>query len=144
MMVPVLSSLDNFVRVEMLFVLMHGLFGTVVPTCVHPLLAFRILPGAVDLGDNGLGHIIGVLNVNPVSDLPQFSIMENAIWERKPTFFHHIFSVGLALFGIGQLLCLFLEDGQIELWDVQLVYIPVRGPRPCIFGSHLDYMTVHY
>ena len=69
-MIPILSCLDNFMWVEMLFILMHGLFRAVVPACVHPLLAFRILPGAIYLGDNRLGDIVGVLNVNPVSNLP--------------------------------------------------------------------------
>lgn len=111
-MIPILPSFDNFVGVKMLFVLVHGLFGSVIPAGVHPLLAFRVLPGAIDLGNDGLGHIVGVLDVNPVSNLPQFPIMEDAVRQRKPTFLHHVFSVRLALFGIGQFLCLFLEDGQ--------------------------------
>lgn len=49
---------------------MDGLLWSIVPAGVDPFLTIRVLPCTVDLGYDGFGHIIWVLYVNPISDLP--------------------------------------------------------------------------
>jgi len=77
LMVSILASLDNFIREEVFLVLMYRLFGSIVPASIDPFLTFGILPGAIDLSNNRFGHVIGVLNVNPVPNLPMFVLVEN-------------------------------------------------------------------
>jgi hypothetical protein len=77
--IAVLARLHHFIRVEVLLKVMHGLLGSVVPAGVDPFLVLRVLPCPVDLADNGLGHIVRVLNVNPVTNLPQLVPVQNAI-----------------------------------------------------------------
>ena len=53
-MVAVLPGFHYFVRIEVLFVLMNGPLGSVVPDRVDPFLTLSILPRPVDLGHNRL------------------------------------------------------------------------------------------
>lgn len=69
-MISVLSSLNNFVGIEVLLILMHGLLRSIVPTCIDPLLALVVLPGAVDLGNDGFRNVVRVLYVNPIAHFP--------------------------------------------------------------------------
>jgi hypothetical protein len=59
-MVSILASFDNLIIVEMLLEAMNCLLWTIIPTGVDPLLAFRILPRSVDLGDYRLGNVVGI------------------------------------------------------------------------------------
>lgn len=101
MVVPVLAGLDDLVWIEMLFILMHSLFRAVIPTCVHPLLAFRILPRSIYLGHDGLRNIVRVLDMDPISNFPEFPVVKDAIWEWKATFLQDILIIRLALFSFG-------------------------------------------
>ena len=67
MVISVLSSLDDLMLKEVAFITMNGLLGAVVPTSVDPFLAFAILPGTVYLGDDGLGQVVWILDMDPVA-----------------------------------------------------------------------------
>jgi hypothetical protein len=67
MMVSILACLNNLVLVEMSFKSMHCLLRPIIPASINPLLAVRILPSTVNLSDNRLCNIIGILNVDPVA-----------------------------------------------------------------------------
>lgn len=66
-MIAILSSLDNLILIEVAIEAVDGLLGTVIPAGIDPLVALGILPCAVDLGDNRLGEVVCVLEVNPVA-----------------------------------------------------------------------------
>lgn len=74
-MITVLSCLDDLVLVKVTIETVHGLFWPVVPTCIHPFAAFLILPGSVNLRHNWFREVVRVLDVNPVSDLPQLAVV---------------------------------------------------------------------
>jgi hypothetical protein len=74
-MITILTSLDHFVFQKVSIETMHSLLGSVVPTGVHPLSAIRILPGAINLGHDGLGEIVRILYVHPVADLPELAVV---------------------------------------------------------------------
>lgn len=79
MMVSVLSSLNDFVRIEVLFVLVDSLLRSVVPACIDPFLALVVLPGAVDLGSDGFRDIVRVLYVNPIANFPELAIVQDTV-----------------------------------------------------------------
>ena len=74
-MVSILAGFHHLVRVKMLLEVVNGLFRAIIPACIDPLFILGILPCPIDLRHNGLGHIIWVLNVNPVSNLPKLASM---------------------------------------------------------------------
>ena len=75
MVIPVLPSLDHFIGIKVLLVLVNSLLRTIIPAGIHPLLAVSILPRAIDLRNDGFGHIVWVLNMDPVTDLPQLVVV---------------------------------------------------------------------
>jgi hypothetical protein len=101
-MITVLASLDHFVGVEMLLKVMDSLLRSIIPASIDPLLVLRVLPCSVDLGDNGLGHIVGVLNVHPVTHLPQLVAVQDTIWQGEASVFHQILAIRLLLLLFGQ------------------------------------------
>jgi hypothetical protein len=74
-MVSILACFDYLVLQKMPVEAMHCLLRSVVPTCVHPLSAVRILPRAIDLSNNRLREVVCVLNVHPVANLPEFTVV---------------------------------------------------------------------
>ena len=66
-MITILTRLNYFFFEEVFFKSVDRLFRTVIPTCVHPLLARIVCPYAVYLGHDGLGQVIDVGDVNPVA-----------------------------------------------------------------------------
>lgn len=78
-MVSILSGFDNLVGKEVLLVLVHSLFWSVIPARIYPFLSIGILPGAIDLGDDRFRHVIRILHVDPVSNFPQLGVMQYPI-----------------------------------------------------------------
>jgi hypothetical protein len=66
-MITILPCLDYFIFKKVFIISMNGLFRSIVPACIDPLLALRILPSSIDLGYNRLREIVGILKVNPVT-----------------------------------------------------------------------------
>ena len=66
-MISVLARFDYFALVKMTIKSMNRLFRPVIPTCIHPFLAIRVLPGAINLRDNRFREIIRVLNMDPIT-----------------------------------------------------------------------------
>ena len=69
-MISILTRLDNLFRKKVLFELMDRLLGSVVPASVDPIFAVAVLPGTIDLSNDRFRHIVGILDVYPISDLP--------------------------------------------------------------------------
>ena len=61
----------------MFFILMNGLLRPIVPAGIDPLFTIRVLPGTVDLGYDGFGNVVRILYMDPISDLPQFAVMQD-------------------------------------------------------------------
>lgn len=66
-MVAILAGLDDFILIEVTVEAMDSLLGAIVPASVDPFVAICVLPGTVKLSHNGLGEIVGVLDVHPVA-----------------------------------------------------------------------------
>jgi hypothetical protein len=97
LVVTILTSLHNLVFIEVLLETMDSLFWPVIPASINPLLAFSILPCAVDLGNNRLGNIILVREMNPISHLPELAVVED-LWQRKLAVLINEVTVGFLLF----------------------------------------------
>lgn len=82
-MISVSTGLDNLVGEEVLVKSVHGLLGSVVPADVHHRLPAWTTVGAIDLSGDRFGEIVWVLNVNPVSDLVELAIVQDAIRYRN-------------------------------------------------------------
>lgn len=67
LMIPILSSFDNFVLIKVTIESVDGLLWTVIPTSVDPFTALRVLPCTVDLSHDGFGEIIRILDVYPIA-----------------------------------------------------------------------------
>lgn len=65
--VPILTSLDYLVLEEVLLKSMNGLLWTIVPARVDVLLPGLVLPGPVDLSDDGLCQVIWIGDMNPIA-----------------------------------------------------------------------------
>jgi hypothetical protein len=65
--ISILPSLDHFIFKEVFIISMDSLFRPVVPACVNPLLALRILPSSIDLGYNRFREVVGVLKMDPIT-----------------------------------------------------------------------------
>ena len=61
LVVSVLTSLDNFVLKEVLFVSMNCLLRSIIPASVDPFVAISVLPSAVYLSNYRLCNVVGVL-----------------------------------------------------------------------------------
>lgn len=72
MVVSILSSLDNFMFIKLLFGPMNSLFWAVVPASIDPNLIVSIFPCAKDLGDGRFVRIIRVDNMNPITFANQY------------------------------------------------------------------------
>lgn len=65
--ITILSSLDNFVIVEMAVKAMDCLLWAIVPASIYPFVPFWALPCPIDLRNNRFGQIVGVLEVYPIA-----------------------------------------------------------------------------
>lgn len=65
--VAILACLDHLVLVKELVIAMDRLFWAIKPAGVHPLLTRLVRPHAVDLRDYGLGKIVRVTDMNPIT-----------------------------------------------------------------------------
>lgn len=65
--ITVLPCLDNFTIIEVPIKAVDSLLWTIIPACIDPLLSICVLPCPVDLSHNGLGKIVGILNMHPVA-----------------------------------------------------------------------------
>ena len=78
-MIPISSSLDDFIGKEVFVESVHGLLRSIVPTYVDHRLSVRAAVCSVDLSRDRLGEIVGVSYVHPVADLVQFAVMQDAV-----------------------------------------------------------------
>ena len=76
---------------------MDCLFRSIIPARVYPFTAFSVLPGSVDLRNNGFSEVVRVLNMHPVSNLPQLTIMQDAVRHWYATFLHDELGIVLLL-----------------------------------------------
>lgn len=78
-MIAILSGLDHLVLEEMLVEAMHRLFRTIVPACIDETASRLILECPVDLRRDGLGQVVGVGEVDPVTDSVQLATVDDAV-----------------------------------------------------------------
>ena len=81
-MIAILSSLYNLVDIEVFLIVMNSLLGSIVPASVNPHLTLTVLPSPVYLCYNRLRHIVSILQMDPISDLPQFVVMHYTVRQR--------------------------------------------------------------
>ena len=65
--ISILSSFHDLILEEVSVEPMNGLLRAVVPTCIDPFATLRILPCTVYLGDDWLGKVVCILDMNPVA-----------------------------------------------------------------------------
>ena len=131
-MVSILASLNNLIFEEVPVETVHGLLWTVVPTGVYPLSAVCVLPGTIDLGHNWLCEVVRVLYMHPVTNLPQFAIVNNAARHGNTSLFHDVVSVRPFLLGLCNLARLLLEMHSV-LVDLAVLLIVLL----CVFEHEL-------
>ena len=119
-MITVLARFDHFVGIEMLLDMMNSLLWAVIPAGIDPFFPFGVLPCTIDLCHDRLRDIVGVLDVSPVTDLPQLVLVEDAIRQRKAPILHQILAIRLLLLDLSKLARFYLQvDGipvDIALW----------------------------
>jgi len=65
--ISILSSFHDLILEKVSVEPMNGLLRAVVPTCIDPFATLRILPCTVDLGDDWLGKVVCILDMDPVA-----------------------------------------------------------------------------
>lgn len=115
-MVTILTRLNHFIGVEMLFVMVDGLLGPIIPTGIDPFFAFWVLPRTVDLCHDGLRDIVRVLDVNPVANFPHLTLVEDTVWQRKTPVLHQILAIGLFLFELSEFARFHLQVDGISVY----------------------------
>lgn len=78
-MIPISSSLDDFIGKEVFVESVNGLLWSIIPAYVYHRLSVGAAVGSIDLSGNWFGEVVRIPYVNPVADLVQLAVVQDAV-----------------------------------------------------------------